>query len=103
MEDVAGRRARRVYERSHYLTRREDVLAALCNPKLFSAQLALQPPGSPVPVLPSAFDPPEHTRYRRILQPHFSPQALSKSRPVMERHAERDDRVPRRVERNATL
>ena len=73
---------------AYYLTRREDVLAALCNPKLFSAQLALQPPGSPVPVLPSAFDPPEHTRYRRILQPHFSPQALSKSRPVMERHAE---------------
>jgi cytochrome P450 len=72
---------------AYYLTRREDVLAALCNPKLFSAQLALQPPGSPVPVLPSAFDPPEHTRYRKILQPHFSPQALSKSRPVMERHA----------------
>jgi cytochrome P450 len=72
---------------AYYLTRREDVLAALCNPKLFSAQLALQPLGSPVPVLPSAFDPPEHTRYRKILQPHFSPQALSKSRPVMERHA----------------
>jgi cytochrome P450 len=72
---------------AYYLTRREDVLAALCKPKLFSAQLALQPPGSPVPVLPSAFDPPEHTRYRKILQPYFSPQALSKSRPVMERHA----------------
>jgi cytochrome P450 len=72
---------------AYYLTRREDVLAALCNPNLFSAQLALQPPGSPVPVLPSAFDPPEHTRYRKILQPYFSPQALSKSRPVMERHA----------------
>lgn len=53
---------------AYYLTRREDVLAALCEPNLFSAQLAFQPPGSPVPVLPSAFDPPEHTRYRRILQ-----------------------------------
>ncbi|ORA71923.1 cytochrome P450 [Mycobacterium heidelbergense] len=72
---------------AYYLTRREDVLAALCQPKLFSAQLALQPPGSPVPVLPSAFDPPEHTRYRKVLQPHFSPQALAKSRPVMQRHA----------------
>jgi hypothetical protein len=70
---------------AYYLTR--DVLAALCQPNLFSAQLALQPPGSPVPVLPSASDPPEHTRYRKILQPHFSPAALSKSRPVMERHA----------------
>jgi cytochrome P450 len=72
---------------AYYLTRREDVLTALREPNLFSAQLALQPPGSPVPVLPSAFDPPEHTRYRKILQPYFSPQALSKSRPVMERHA----------------
>jgi cytochrome P450 len=40
-----------------------------------------------VPVLPSASDPPQHSRYRKILQPHFSPQALSKSRPVMQRHA----------------
>jgi cytochrome P450 len=72
---------------AYYLTRREDVLAALCSPNLFSAHLALQPPGSPVPVLPSAFDPPEHTRYRKILQPYFSPQALSKSKPIMERHA----------------
>jgi len=72
---------------AYYLTRREDVLTALCEPNLFSAHLALQPPGSPVPVLPSAFDPPEHTRYRKILQPHFSPHALRKYRPVMERHA----------------
>lgn len=44
---------------AYYLTRRADVLAALCSPNLFSAHLALQPPGSPVPALPSAFDPPE--------------------------------------------
>ena len=72
---------------AYYLTRREDVLRALCEPNLFSAHLALQPPGTPVPVLPSAFDPPEHTRYRKILQPHFGPQALSKFRPMMLRHA----------------
>jgi cytochrome P450 len=72
---------------AYYLTRREDVLAALCSPNLFSAHLALQPPGSPVPVLPSAFDPPEHTRYRKILQPYFSPQALMQSTPIMERYA----------------
>jgi cytochrome P450 len=71
----------------YYITRREDVLAALRNPKVFSSRLALQPPGSPIPVLPLAFDPPEHTRYRRILQPFFSPHGLSKSRPVLVRHA----------------
>ena len=71
----------------YYLTRREDVLAALRNPKVFSSRLALQPPGSPIPVVPLAFDPPDHTRYRKILQPYFSPQGLSKSRPVLQRHA----------------
>jgi cytochrome P450 len=71
----------------YYITRREDVLAALRNPKVFSSRLALQPPGSPIPVLPLAFDPPEHTRYRKILQPFFSPLGLSKSRPILVRHA----------------
>jgi cytochrome P450 len=70
----------------YYLTRREDVLAALRNPQVFSSRV-LQPPGNPLPVIPLAFDPPEHTRYRRILQPYFSPYALSKSRPVLEGHA----------------
>ena len=70
----------------YYLTRREDVLAALRNPKVFSSRV-LQPPSNPLPVVPLSFDPPEHTRYRKILQPYFSPHALSKSRPVLERHA----------------
>ncbi len=71
----------------YYLTRREDVLAALHEPELFSARLALQPPGNPLPVVPLAFDPPEHTRYRKILEPHFGAEALNESRPVLERHA----------------
>jgi cytochrome P450 len=70
----------------YYLTRREDVLAALRNPKVFSSSI-LQPPSDPLPVIPLAFDPPQHTRYRKILQPYFSPTALSKSRPVLQRHA----------------
>lgn len=71
---------------SYYLTRREDVLAALRNPKVFSSRL-LQPPTNPLPVLPLSYDPPEHTRYRRILQPYFSPHGLSASGPVLQRHA----------------
>src|SRR5271157_410876 len=70
----------------YYLTRREDVLAALRNPKVFSSTI-LQPPTNPLPVIPLAFDPPQHTRYRKILQPYFSPTRLSKSRPVLQRHA----------------
>ncbi|WP_310766371.1 cytochrome P450 [Mycobacterium sp. Z3061] len=71
---------------SYYLTRREDVLTALRNPQVFSSRL-LQPPTNPLPVLPLSFDPPEHTRYRKILQPYFSPHALCRSRPVLQRHA----------------
>jgi cytochrome P450 len=70
----------------YYLTRREDVLSALRNTKAFSSREALQPPGNPLPVLPLAFDPPEHTRYRKILQPFFSPAALSKSLPELRSH-----------------
>ncbi|MFY2859467.1 cytochrome P450 [Mycobacterium sp. THU-M104] len=77
-----------VYMNGHYyLTRREDVLAALHDPTLFSTRLALQPASSPVPVVPLAFDPPEHKFYRTILDPYFSPQAVGRSRPVLERHA----------------
>lgn len=70
----------------YYLTRREDVLAALRNPKVFS-NAVLQPPGNPLPVIPLAFDPPQHTHYRKILQPYFSPAGLSRSLPVLQRHA----------------
>lgn len=70
----------------YYLTRREDVLAALRNPEVFSSRV-LQPPTNPLPVLPLAFDPPQHTHYRKILQPYFSPHALGKSLPVLARHA----------------
>ncbi|MEY8016080.1 cytochrome P450 [Mycobacterium servetii] len=76
-----------VYMNGHYyLTRREDVLAALHDPTLFSTRLALQPAASPVPVVPLAFDPPEHTFYRTILDPYFSPKAVARSRPVLARH-----------------
>ncbi|UVO10989.1 cytochrome P450 [Mycobacterium sp. SVM_VP21] len=72
---------------AYYLTRREDVLAALRSPTVYSARLALQPPNSPLPLVPLAFDPPEHTRYRKILTPLFSPLALSRSLHVLRRHA----------------
>ncbi|AKN17118.1 putative cytochrome P450 143 CYP143 [Mycobacterium haemophilum DSM 44634] len=70
----------------YYLTRREDVLSALRDTKAFSSREALQPPGNPLPVLPLAFDPPEHTRYRKILQPYFSPAALNKALPTLRGH-----------------
>jgi cytochrome P450 len=67
----------------YYLTRREDVLAALRNSDVFSSKRAFDGMVSPVPMVPLAFDPPEHTRFRRILQPFFSPQTLGAMLPSL--------------------
>jgi cytochrome P450 len=56
---------------------------ALKHPDLFSSQQATDIVGSPVPMVPVAFDPPEHTRYRRILQPFFSPRGISPWAPAV--------------------
>ncbi|OBK63260.1 cytochrome [Mycobacterium colombiense] len=61
----------------YHLTRREDVLHALRSPDVFSSRKAFDQLGSPLPLVPISFDPPEHTRYRKILQPFFSPHTLT--------------------------
>ena len=71
----------------YYLTRREDVLAALRDPEVFSSRRTYDDMISPVPLVPLAFDPPEHTRYRRLLQPFFNPQALSAVLPSLQAQA----------------
>jgi cytochrome P450 len=81
------------------LTRRADVLAALRNPSVFSSKKAFEVVGSPLPLVPAAFDPPEHTRFRKILQPFFSPHALASILPsiqvqaidIIDSIAERDE------------
>ncbi|MCT7657516.1 cytochrome P450 [Mycobacterium deserti] len=83
----------------YYLTRREDVLAALRDPGTFSSRIAYDDMISPVPLVPLGFDPPDHTRYRRILHPFFSPQTLGALLPslqaqaieLIEKIAERDE------------
>jgi cytochrome P450 len=69
------------------LTRRDDVLAALRNPNVFSSKKAFEVVGSPLPLVPAAFDPPEHTRFRKILQPFFSPHALDAILPSIQAQA----------------
>ncbi len=71
----------------YYLTRREDVLAALRNPAVFSSGIAYDDMISPVPLVPLGFDPPEHTRYRRILHQFFSPQTLGALLPSLQSQA----------------
>lgn len=69
------------------LTRRSDVLAALRNPNVFSSKKAFEVVGSPLPLIPAALDPPEHTRIRRILHPFFSPHALAAILPSIQNQA----------------
>lgn len=71
----------------YYLTRREDVLAALRSPDVFSSGIAYDDMISPVPLVPLGFDPPEHTRYRRILHQYFSLQTLGALLPSLQAQA----------------
>jgi cytochrome P450 len=58
------------------LTSLLTVEAALRDPALFSSKKAFDSLNSPLPLVPVAFDPPEQTRYRQILQPFFSPRSI---------------------------
>lgn len=71
----------------YYFTRREDVLLALRDTEVFSSKRAFDQMASPVPLVPLAFDPPEHTRFRRILHPFFSPQSLAQVLPSLQAQA----------------
>ncbi|OBG90454.1 cytochrome [Mycobacterium sp. E3251] len=71
----------------YYLTRREDVLTALRDPSTFSSKKAFDELGSPLPLVPISFDPPEHTRFRKILQPFFSPHTLKDMLPSLQEQA----------------
>jgi cytochrome P450 len=70
-----------------YLTHRDDVLSALRDPALFSSKKAFDVLGSPLPLVPISFDPPEHTRFRKILQPFFSPHTLKEMLPSLQKQA----------------
>lgn len=71
----------------YWITRRDDVVKALKSPETFSSEKAFDQLGSPLPLVPIAFDPPEHTRFRKILQPFFSPRALGEILPALQAQA----------------
>jgi cytochrome P450 len=71
----------------YHLTHREDVLHALRTPEVYSSSKAFDMLGSPLPLVPISFDPPEHTRFRKILQPFFSPHTLGQMLPSLQKQA----------------
>jgi cytochrome P450 len=56
-----------------YLSRYEDVQWALKHPETFSSSFEAVSIGQEHPLIPLQIDPPEHAKYRRLLDPEFAP------------------------------
>jgi cytochrome P450 len=59
------------------LTRYEDVHHAFRRPDVFSSGMEAARIGQDRPLIPLQIDPPEHAKYRRLLDPHFSPKQVA--------------------------
>jgi cytochrome P450 len=69
----------------YFLSAADVVEAAATNPGLFSSQGAFDLLGSPFPMVPIAFDPPEHSRFRRVLDKFFGPRRMAERAPELRR------------------
>jgi cytochrome P450 len=67
----------------YFLSAADVVEAAATNPELFSSQGAFDLVGSPFPMVPIAFDPPEHSRFRRVLDKFFGPRRMAERAPEL--------------------
>src|SRR6202171_6103572 len=63
------------------LTSAEAVEFAAKRPEIFSSAKAFDRLGSPVPLVPIAIDPPDHTRVLRMLDAFFSPKKVARVAP----------------------
>lgn len=69
------------------LTSAAAVEFAAKRPEIFSSARAFDRLGSPVPLVPIAIDPPDHTRFRRMLDPFFGPKKMAEREPELRRQA----------------
>ena len=58
------------------VSRHADIMAAACDPATFSSEDGTGTPPIPTKLLPIDTDPPLHQKYRRIINPSFTPQAV---------------------------
>jgi cytochrome P450 len=68
------------------VTSQRTVEQVMRHPEIFSSKRAFDALNSPIPMPPLTYDPPDHTRFRRILQPFFSPRMIRPLEPVLRRH-----------------
>jgi cytochrome P450 len=59
------------------LSRYEDVRHAFRHPEIFSSAMEAAAIGQDRPLIPLQIDPPEHAKYRRLLDPQFSPKQIA--------------------------
>jgi cytochrome P450 len=70
------------------ISRYEDVMWALRHPEIFSSEMEMQMQlGTERPMIPQQIDPPAQTRYRKLLDPHFSRRKMETLAPAIARHA----------------
>ncbi|MEY2571003.1 MAG: hypothetical protein QOE63_1353, partial [Acidimicrobiaceae bacterium] len=60
-----------------YLTSLEAVQFAQKHPEVFSSAEAFDMLGSPLPLIPIAVDPPDHKRFRKVLDPMLAPRVIN--------------------------
>lgn len=56
----------------HIISRYEDVKFALQHPEIFSSEIATIDIGQERPLIPLQIDPPEHAKYRRVMDPQLA-------------------------------
>jgi cytochrome P450 len=64
---------------THVLTTKDAAMEAFHRPEVFSSAATIDtlPLGSVRPLIPLQIDPPEHVKYRKILDPLFAPRAMA--------------------------
>ncbi len=60
------------------VTRHEDVMHALRSPELFSSDMDAISLGNIRPLIPLQIDPPDHLKFRKILDPLFAPREVAR-------------------------
>jgi cytochrome P450 len=82
--------ARAAITNAPVIARYEDVVWALRHPEIFSSAMEMQMAlGTERPMIPQQVDPPAQTRYRKLLDPHFSRRKMEALVPPIRDHANR--------------
>jgi cytochrome P450 len=71
----------RVSDEAVILTRRAEIEDAFRWPEVFSSNSSAIDLGNIRPLIPLQIDPPDHVRYRRLLDPLFAPRQMAKLEP----------------------